>query len=258
MRTSAFFALLAFVSIAPCAPPELEIRVIYDNTSISQDFAPDWGFAALVTHRGRHILFDAGRKADLFMENFGKLGIDSKSLSQVLISHAHADHNGGVANLARLNSGLIFHVLDRFPPSVNPDAHKAEIGAKRAAGPFELAPGIYSTGAVDGTPPEQALLIETTQGLVIVTGCSHPGIAKIIETAEKQRGKDSVRLLIGGFHMLQHSPREIAATVSRLQQLRVRAIMPTHCTGDLAVAKFRKAFGAKFDSAGAGKRIVLD
>ena len=258
MRTSAFFLVLGFVSNAPCAPPELEIRIIYDNTSISPDFAPDWGFAALITHRGRHILFDAGRKAELFMENFKKLRIDPKSLSQALISHVHADHNGGVANLARLNPGLIFHVLDRFPPGVYPDVHKAETGAKRTAGPFELAPGIYSTGAVDGTPPEQALLIETTQGLVIVTGCSHPGVAKIVETAEKQRGKDSVRLLIGGFHMLKNSPEEIAATVSRLQQLRVRAIMPTHCTGELAMAKFREAYGAKFDAAGAGKRIVLD
>jgi 7,8-dihydropterin-6-yl-methyl-4-(beta-D-ribofuranosyl)aminobenzene 5'-phosphate synthase len=258
MRAWAFFVLLASVLTAPCAPPELEIRIIYDNTSVSQDYAPDWGFAALVSHRGRHILFDAGRKADLFMGNFRKLGIDLRSVSQVLISHEHADHTGGVSRLAPLNPGLIFYFLDRFPPGVYEDARKAGISPKRATGPFELAPGVYSTGAVDGAPPEQSLLIETTQGLVIVTGCSHPGIAKIIETAEKQRGKDSVRLLIGGFHMLKHSPEQIAATVSRLRQLKVSAIMPAHCTGELAIAKFREAYGAKFDTAGAGKRIVLD
>ncbi len=231
------FVLLAAAAL--CTAAETEIRVVYDNTSAQTDFEADWGFAALVTHRGRNVMFDAGANAGVFGKNFAQLGIDARSIPVMLVSHAHGDHTGGIPALRRLNPALVVHDPKR-------------------AGPFEVAPGVYSTGIIEGTPVEQALVIETARGLVVVTGCSHPGIVKMVEAAEKQRGKDSVRLLVGGFHMLKDSPEQIAATVSRLKQLKVEAIMPTHCTGDLAIARFREAFGAKFDATGAGKRIALD
>ncbi|MGH9672428.1 MAG: MBL fold metallo-hydrolase, partial [Bryobacteraceae bacterium] len=76
--------------------PELEIRVIYDNTSASDGVKEDWGFGALVTFRGRRVLFDTGTKPDLFLENVKKLDIDPRSVEQALISHTHPDHRGGV------------------------------------------------------------------------------------------------------------------------------------------------------------------
>jgi 7,8-dihydropterin-6-yl-methyl-4-(beta-D-ribofuranosyl)aminobenzene 5'-phosphate synthase len=80
----------------------------------------------------------------------------------------------------------------------------------------------------------------------------------MVEAAEKQRGKNSVRLLLGGFHMLQQNADQINATISRLKQLNVASAIPTHCSGDLTIKLFREAFGVGPDAAGAGKRIVLD
>lgn len=230
--------LTTIVLLALAAPP-VEIRVIYDNTSAQEGIGADWGFAAVVSAGGRRVLFDTGTKPGLFMENLKLLEVDPASLECVVISHKHGDHMGGLAPLRALNPRLAVHLPER-------------------EGPFQVAPGIWSTGLIDGQPPEQALAVETPKGLVLLTGCSHPGIVKIVEAAEKQRGVTSLRLLLGGFHMLDQNAARISATVARLQQLKVERIMPTHCTGDLATKMFREAFGARFETAGAGKRILIE
>ena len=222
------------------AGPPLEIRIVYDNTSIEAGVQPDWGFAALVTLDGRRVLFDTGAKADLFMENLRRLEIKPISIEHLVISHNHGDHTGGIKLLSTQNPRIKVHM---------PEAR---------SGPFEVVPGIYSTGPVEGQPREQALVIETPKGIVLLTGCSHPGIVKMVEAAEKQRGKNSVRLLLGGFHMLQQNADQINSTISRLKQLNVASAIPTHCSGDLTIKLFREAFGFTPDAAGAGKRIVLE
>jgi len=229
--------LVAMNAAVPQAAGPLEIRIVYDNVSARSDMHADWGFAALVTLDGRRVLFDTGTKADLFMENLKKLGTDPASIEHIVISHDHGDHTGGIASLTARNPRIRVHM---------PEARQ---------GPFELVPGVYSTGPIEGQPREQALVIETPKGLVILTGCSHPGLVKIVETAEKQRGANSVRLLLGGFHLLQQTQEQIAATIARLKQLKVAAAVPTHCSGDLAIKLFREAFPAA--PPGAGAHIVL-
>lgn len=222
------------------AGPPLEIRIVYDNTSVQAGLQPDWGFAALVTLDGRRVLFDTGTKADLFIENLRRLEIDPGAIEHLVISHNHADHTGGIARLSAQNPRIKVHL---------PEAR---------SGPFEVVPGVYSTGPIEGQAREQALVIETPKGLVLLTGCSHPGVVKMVEAAEKQRGKNSVRLLVGGFHMLQQGREQINATIVRLKQLNVASAIPTHCSGELTIKLFREAFGTGPDAVGAGKRIVLD
>jgi 7,8-dihydropterin-6-yl-methyl-4-(beta-D-ribofuranosyl)aminobenzene 5'-phosphate synthase len=94
------------------------------------------------------------------------------------------------------------HFLDSFNEEAFRNADQVKMKPNRVKEAFELMPGVYSTGPIDGLPPEQALLFETSQGLVMIVGCSHPGIVKMVETALKQRKKDSVRLLLGGYHLL--------------------------------------------------------
>ncbi len=221
------------------AAPPVEIRVVYDNTPAQAGLRADWGFAAVVTVNGHRVLFDSGTKPELFMENLKLLEVDPASIECVLISHAHGDHMGGLAPLRALNPQLKVHMPER-------------------SGPFEIAPGIWSTGIIEGQPNEQALAIQTPKGLVLLTGCSHPGIVRMVEAAEKQRGAASLRLLLGGFHMLQQNAAQIQTTVQRLQELKVERLMATHCTGDLATKMFKDAFGVRFETAGAGKRIVLE
>jgi len=236
MRTIALLLCLA----APAAPQsrQTEILILYDNTVAQPGLAADWGFAALLTHQGRRVLLDTGTKADVFMDNLKRLDVDPASIEQVVISHAHGDHTGGLDALMARNPRLVVH-------------------QPKKEGAFQIVPGVYSTGILAGPVTEQALVIDTPKGLVILTGCSHPGVVKIVEAARQQRGKDSVRLLLGGFHMLQQSAEQIQATISDLKRLNVAMAVATHCSGDLTINLFREAFG-EGPGAGVGRRIVLD
>jgi 7,8-dihydropterin-6-yl-methyl-4-(beta-D-ribofuranosyl)aminobenzene 5'-phosphate synthase len=257
MRIRLSISLLTLSLAAAAAAQPLAIRILYDNTSARPDLSADWGFAALVTFHGQRVLLDSGTKPDLFLDNLQKLQIDPASIQQAIISHEHRDHRGGMYRLYPLNPAMRVYFLDAFPREAYREAQAIGMRPERVTGPFDLMPGMHSTGMIAGNPPEQSLAIDTPEGIVLLTGCCHPGVVKIVETVEKQRGANAIRLLIGGFHIYQKSAQQIDATIAQLQRLHVQRVVPAHCTGDLAKQHFQKAYGASFDTAGAGKRIVL-
>ena len=238
--------------------PELEIRVVFDNTSARADLNRSWGFSAVVDFRGHRILFDAGSDPILLLEHLEKMQIDPTSIEQAVISHEHGDHLRGVYWVFEKNPKMLVHFLDCFQEEPFIRAAALKMTPNRVKGPFEVVPGIHSTGIVEGLPKEQSLAIETSQGVVMLVGCSHPGIVKLVETVESQRKKDSIRLLLGGFHMLRKQPEEIKSTINRLQDLQVQTVMPAHCSGDEAKEMFQSLYGEQFQAAGAGRLIVLD
>ena len=238
--------------------PELEIRVVFDNTTARADLNRSWGFSAVVDFGGHRILFDAGSDPILLLEHLEKLDIAPDTIEHAIISHEHGDHLRGVYWVFEENPKMTVHFLDCFPDEAFRRAAGVKMEPRRVKGPFEVVPGIHSTGIVDGLPPEQSLAIETSAGLVMIVGCSHPGLIKLVETAETQRKKDSVRLLLGGFHMLRQNPEQIESTISRLQELKVQTVLPAHCSGDLAKELFHRRYGKEFQTAGVGRRIVLE
>lgn len=239
------------------AKPELEIRILFDNTSARADLSRSWGFSALVDFRGRRVLFDSGCDPILLLEHMEKMQIDPKSIEQAVISHHHDDHRRGIHWVYEKNPAMKVHYLDCFPDEAFREAATVKMKPNRVKEPFEVVPGIFSTGVIEGLPSEQALLIETSQGLVMLVGCSHPGIVKMVEAAQRQRKKESVRLLLGGLHLLRTPPEEIRKTVNRLLELKVAGVMPAHCTGDVATEMFLSAYGKQF-TAGAGRWLVLE
>ncbi len=263
MKSASHFYAIAVVMLclsaqyALAAKPELEILVLFDNTSAREDLRRSWGFSALVDFRGRRVLFDAGSDPILLLEHLEKMRIDPKSIEHVVISHQHGDHLRGVYWVFERNPQMTVHFLDNFPEEAFRRASAVGMKPRRVKGPFEVVPGIYSTGIVDGKPPEQSLLIETSKGLVMLVGCSHPGVVKLVETAQSQRKKDSIHLLLGGFHMLRKQPDEIKSAITQLKDLNVNTAMPAHCSGDLAKELFQVAYGAQFNTAGVGRKIVL-
>jgi len=83
------------------------------------------------------------------------------------------------------------------------------------------------------------LIIETAEGLVILTGCAHPGVVEVVWVTKKQHG-EPVRLLLGGLHLLRESERRILQIITELKALGARHVAPSHCTGDRAMALFRR------------------
>ena len=238
--------------------PELEIRVIFDNTSARKDLRRSWGFSAVVDFGGHRVLFDTGSDPILLLEHLEKMQIDPQTIEHAVISHQHGDHLRGVYWVFEKNPKMKVHFLDCFPEEAFRRASAVRMKPNRVKEPFQVVPGLYSTGVVDGLPPEQSLIIETSKGLVMIVGCSHPGLVKLVETAETQRKKKSIRLLLGGFHLLRKKPEEIRTTIKRLQELKVEAVIPAHCSGDLAKELFQLSYGNQYETAGAGRQIVLD
>ena len=244
--------------IWPVAAAAVEIRIVYDNNAADPAMRADWGFASVVDFRESRILFDAGADGPLLLRNLAVAGIDPASITHTVISHRHADHRNGLFTLALKNRTMKVYFLDTFPAELYELAAAVALSPVRVKGPVEITPGAYSTGMVEGDPEEQALVLETSGGLVILTGCSHPGVVRLVEMAREQRGVQVVRLLLGGFHMYRQGEEAIREQIVRLQELGVEQVAPAHCTGERARQLFSRAFGAGCLAAGAGRRIVLE
>ncbi len=218
----------------------LEIRLLFDNTAAEPGFKEGWGFAAAVAAGSERLLFDAGAAPETLLHNAERMKVDLGSFERVLISHRHGDHTDGL-------------------PAVQARNPKVTILWPDPRGAFDIAPRFHSTGAL-GSPAgiEQALVVDTPGGLVILTGCSHPGVVRLVEAALAQRKASRVRCLIGGFHMLQQSRGQVSEAIAALRRLNVERVAPTHCTGPAAIEMFRAAWGKDFEPAGAGRVIVLD
>ena len=101
---------------------------------------------------------------------------------------------------------------------------------------------------------EQSLIVNTSQGLIVITGCSHPGIVNVLKRA-KMIVNRKVYLVFGGFHLKENSDEEIMEIVSDLKDLGVLKVGPTHCTGDKAIELFKKEYGDDFVQMGVGRVI---
>jgi len=119
-----------------------------------------------------------------------------------------------------------------------------------------ITEGILTTGEMGGIVPEQALVIQARDGLVLITGCAHPGIVQIIERAIELTS-DPVYLVLGGFHLGGKTATEISAILADFRRLGVQKVAPCHCTGRLAIAMFAAEYGPAFIQVGAGAVISI-
>jgi 7,8-dihydropterin-6-yl-methyl-4-(beta-D-ribofuranosyl)aminobenzene 5'-phosphate synthase len=234
----------------------LRITVLYDNTAARPDCRADWGFACLVEGTEKTILFDTGTKADVFAANVGALGVDLSRVDALVISHPHGDHTGGIPVALKARSGLPVFLPFGAPPTLAETLRSAGASVVVPEGPADIGRDALVTGPVGGRVPEQALIVRRHEGLVVLTGCSHPGIVAIVEKAKQVAG-GKVLAVLGGFHLLEHSDEAIAGIVSRFQELGVEKVGATHCTGEKAIAAFRKVYGARFVEMGAGRVVEL-
>ena len=233
----------------------VRITVVYDNVPHAPALATAWGFAALVESGGRRVLFDTGGDGPTLLANLRALGVEA--IDAVVLSHIHDDHTGGLDDLLAHRSGLDVFVPRSFPAAFLAAAAGAGARVETVSEPRRLLASFSSTGELGGTIREQALVVDAAEGLVVVTGCAHPGIVEVVEAAKAAFGRD-VALLMGGFHLRGRSAAANRATVEALKALGVRRVAPSHCTGDEATALFREAWGDGFLRGGCGAVIEID
>lgn len=246
-------------SLAPTkmkAVKPMTITVVYDNHTYDRRLQTAWGFACLVDRGETTILFDTGGDGRLLLANMGTLGFDPADLDIILLSHSHGDHTGGLGAL--LAAGIRPTV---YLPSSFPADYKAQIRAQtdlvEVEQAVEIIEGVYTTGQMGSGIIEQALILKTTEGLVVVTGCAHPGIVEMVRQA-KTVGGDELYLVLGGFHLGGVSEAQVQEIISDFRRLGVQKVAPCHCTGDQAIELFHRAYGDSFVRSGAGKLLVFE
>jgi 7,8-dihydropterin-6-yl-methyl-4-(beta-D-ribofuranosyl)aminobenzene 5'-phosphate synthase len=285
----------AAVLVAPArsvaAEPAGQITILYDAFGTDAAMKKDWGFSALVEISGKRILFDTGNDADIFAANVKAKNIDLTSLDFVVLSHRHSDHMAGLNHVLSVNPTVkiyapkegfgiygsslpssFYRKYETLPSEMRyyggkpPEVMKFGTIWPRANIELvdkttEIAPGITLLALVSDAPgtkelKELSLAVNTSDGIVLVVGCSHPGIEKIVEAATAINPK--IRLIAGGFHLVVAPDEVIAKAVAALKDtFKVESIAPGHCTGEPTFAALKQAYGNRYLYAGVGTSLAL-
>jgi 7,8-dihydropterin-6-yl-methyl-4-(beta-D-ribofuranosyl)aminobenzene 5'-phosphate synthase len=232
------------------------ITILYDNNEYDERLETAWGFSCLVEGLEKTILFDTGGDGALLLRNMHRLRIDPQDVDAVVISHAHGDHVGGLAGFLEENPAVTVYLPQSFPASIKDATREAGADLVEVGGPLEICQHLHSTGELGDSIKEQSLVVETSQGLVVITGCAHPWVVNIVRRAKELTGGE-VHLVLGGFHLGGASESRIAGVIEDFQQLGVRRVAPCHCSGDVARRLFGEAYGTDFIPAGVGSRLVV-
>jgi 7,8-dihydropterin-6-yl-methyl-4-(beta-D-ribofuranosyl)aminobenzene 5'-phosphate synthase len=273
------------------SPPKPQITILYDAFGKDSAMQKDWGYAALVEYGGKRILFDTGNNPEVLARNAKAKSIDLSNLDFVVMSHRHGDHMGGLAYLLKVNpkvkiyapkEGFGVYGADlpssfyRKDPSLSseqryyggapPDV--MQFGSAWPGANFqlvdktiEIASDIYLISLISDKPGtlelhELSLAIKAPDGMVLVVGCSHPGIDKIVEAASTIDPR--IHLIVGGFHLVVASDADIQKIVTALHDtFHVQYVAPGHCTGEPAFTALKKAFGDRYLFAGLGTTLAL-
>ena len=246
---------------APTATPTeavggVTITITYDNNEYDERLETAWGFSCLVEGMEETILFDTGGDGALLLHNMRTLGIDPGIVDTVVISHIHGDHVGGLPGFLEENPAVTVYLPQSFPEDIKDATREAGAEMVEVGEPVEICEHVYSTGELGDWIKEQPLVIETPRGLVVITGCAHPGVVSIVRRAKELTGRE-VYLVLGGFHLGGTSEEKITGIVEDFQQLGVQRVAPCHCSGDVARRLFKEAYGEDFISAGVGSKLKI-
>jgi 7,8-dihydropterin-6-yl-methyl-4-(beta-D-ribofuranosyl)aminobenzene 5'-phosphate synthase len=246
----------AFKEITSLAVKNLRIIVVYDNNPYKAGLTASWGFACVIKGPEKTILFDTGGSSAVLLKNMQQLGIGPKDIDIVVLSHIHGDHVGGLNGFLHENSNVTVYLPAAFPLGFKESLKEAGIKTVEVNDPARICKGVYSTGILGNWIKEQALLIATDSGLILITGCAHPGIVHILEVANKII-EDKVLLVMGGFHLGAMRKSELEEIISDFRKLGVERVGPCHCSGNTARRMFKQEYGQDFLDVGVGRWIEL-
>jgi 7,8-dihydropterin-6-yl-methyl-4-(beta-D-ribofuranosyl)aminobenzene 5'-phosphate synthase len=255
----------------------------------------EWGYAAVVETNQGTFLFDTGERPDTVMRNAGELGVDLGVVEDVVLTHHHFDHTGGLVTLRRdlrarnpvtmarthvgkgiflprqMDSAALARLPIRPPAELLISVLQVKSEYEELGGhfvvhdrPHELAPGVWVTGPIprlhpeknwtpfeqiesagqlieDDIPEDQAMVIDTPKGLIVVVGCGHAGVVNTLEYAREIVPGKSIHAVIGGFHLLNQTDDQIAWSGQKMRELGVKHVIGAHCTGINAVEGLRAA-----------------
>jgi 7,8-dihydropterin-6-yl-methyl-4-(beta-D-ribofuranosyl)aminobenzene 5'-phosphate synthase len=264
---------------------KLKITTLSENTVGRCNFLGEWGLSVLVETDDLSLLLDTGQSISASY-NADLLGVDLSRISQIVLSHGHYDHTGGLTHLLRKMRKEIEIIAH---PDIWADKYSSREGQRRYIGvpyqrheleslganfklsvePVEIGTSITTTGEIpmvtefesiepyllvkgdkgfqpDELLDDQALIITTEAGLVVILGCAHRGIINTLYHAQRLTGVKKVHTVLGGCHLVDASGERIRLTIAALRDMGVEKLGVSHCTGLPAACLMAREFGNGF------------
>ena len=239
------------------------------------------GLSFYIAAGDRRILFDTGQNLAL-SNNARELGIDLKQIDSTVLSHGHYDHTGGLQSLLACNTNFTLYahpdVFNRKVKQKNDEYKYIGIPLDKSAllnhgtaikldkNPVVLASGVMTSGEIpllndfeavesgffikterglnpDTLPDDQALILDTDRGLVVLLGCSHRGVINTLNHVTHLTGKDRIHAVLGGLHLGKASEAKLKKIASHLHAYGLEKIGVGHCTGSRAFLALANEFG---------------
>ncbi|MBN1392823.1 MAG: MBL fold metallo-hydrolase [Sedimentisphaerales bacterium] len=260
---------------------DIRITILVDDTASRPPLLTEHGLSLWIEYKDKRILFDTGQ-SNLLLKNAEKLGVDLSMTDAIVISHGHYDHTGGLPAVLKLatNAAIYFHPAAVKPkysckefkarPIGMPEAAKQAIKNRKVIWtekPLQLCNGVTLTGQIprkndfedvggaffvdenchipDNLLDDQALFIESPNGLIVVLGCAHSGAVNTLNYVTKLTGQDHIYAVIGGMHLLNANKNRMERTIEAFKKYGIEKIVPLHCTGSKAIEYLRESFPDK-------------
>jgi 7,8-dihydropterin-6-yl-methyl-4-(beta-D-ribofuranosyl)aminobenzene 5'-phosphate synthase len=273
----------------------VRITTLSENTA-QGGFLGEWGLSILVETESAKVLLDTGLGSSA-VHNADLMGIDFSTIDAIVLSHAHGDHTGGLRDVLRrvrkqvqviahpdiwIPKYVVQGEMSRYAgiPFMKDDLESLGASFTLTAKPFRIGDDITTTGEIEMTTDYEtidgrlcvkkgdrmipdpladdlALVVKTSEGLVLITGCAHRGIINTIRQTQKLTGGEYIHTIMGGTHLIVASPERIDKTASELKGLGLQRLGVSHCTGFNAFAALAKELKDIFFLNNAGTQITL-
>jgi len=225
----------------------MKIKILATGSTNWERFIRRWGVSFLI---GEDVLFDTFGDPGVLLNNMRKFNINTAKIKHVILSHDDWDHMAGLWYLIPNRKDITVYVCRGFKQEIKDRIASFGVKIIEAGEMVQIKDNIYSTGELYGESEgrkiyEQSVVIKTGDGLAVICGCAHPGVANIVRHV-KESFRGDVYSLVGGFHLKGNSDETNAHVICELRDLGVSKIVPMHCTGKRAAEAMREAFGQGF------------
>ena len=263
-------------------PKIKDFKITILSTMLSDSHIGEWGFSAMIEVDGERILFDAGSRENTVLQNAKELNINLDNIDNIYLSHNHKDHTGGLITLkkeypnsfknAHVGEGIFYsrpnsEVDDNYILSNKNTLENLGIKFISHKNPTQLIPGLWTTGQVprkydeknwsgvskmidskgniveDIIPEDQSLFFDTENGIVLISGCGHAGLANTLDYVQKIIPGRPIYKIIGGFHLLKLNNDKLEWTAGKMREAGVNYFVGAHCTGLNSTYSIRNFLG---------------
>jgi 7,8-dihydropterin-6-yl-methyl-4-(beta-D-ribofuranosyl)aminobenzene 5'-phosphate synthase len=226
----------------------MQIKIIAVGSTKWEMFICRWGISYLI---GQDLLFDTFGDPYVFLRNVERMNIDLSKIKHIVISHDHWDHISGLWYVINRYKDINVYICPNFDIKIKERIKSFGVNVVEVSGLLGIKDNIYSTGEIEGrfrniSISEQALVVNSENGLIVTTGCAHPGILTILKEVKKNFPDKKIFSALGGFHLLDKERKDIELIVSEFKKMGIKKVGPTHCTGKEAEEIFKDQYGENF------------